>query len=362
METSGFLDPQVGAHDPQPGNTGSQRLVSILVVNYNGAPLLPGCLNSLSKVSYQNREVIVVDNGSTDDSLQVLAAYSWVKVVRSDRNLGFAGGNNLGLGHCTGAYVLLLNNDTVVNSEFLTRLCEYLASHPEVGIVQGKMVLPRFGGRLDVCGSFLTALGLPYHYGYFKTDQPKYQRNFPVFSAKGACLLFRRELLEAAGGFLFDEDFFCYYEETDFCHRAWLGGYEVHFVASPPIQHFMGATAGGPHASAVLRHYLRNMAFSLLSNLSFSSRLRILPLFFAVFLASMAAAILTLKPGHFAAHWGALTWCLRHYEQIRARRRLIARIRRRTDPEIFAQVLRTPRLSYFVKTFSGRLAEYEDVP
>src|SRR5579859_7798728 len=209
---------------------------SVLVVNYNGARFLPGCLDSLLASKAPYREVIVVDNASTDGSLLVLERYPWVKVVKSSSNVGFAGGNNLGLRHCLGEYVLLLNNDTVVPAGFLQPLVEYLEQHPKVGAVQGKMVLPNYGNALDVCGSFLTRFGFPYHYGYFKPDGVMYQRNYPVFSGKGACLMFRRELVSRAGGFLFDDDFFCYYEETDFCHRVWLAGYEVHFVATPAIQ------------------------------------------------------------------------------------------------------------------------------
>ena len=318
------------------------------------------CLNSVAGVSWKNREVIVVENGSTDNSLEVLGEFPWVTVVRSPSNLGFAGGNNLGLRHCSGDYVLLLNNDTIVTPNFLEPLCQHLQRNPQVGIVQGKMLLPRFGNALDVCGSFFTALGLPYHYGYYKPDGPKYQRSYPIFSGKGACLMFRRELIERVGGFLFDEDFFCYYEESDFCHRAWLAGYEVHFVAGPPIQHLMGATAGGPQSAFVLRHYLRNMAFSLFSNLSLNWRLRILPLFFAMLAASLLASALKFQWARFAAHLGALTWCVSRYGKIRARRRLIKLLRRQSDRAIFEKVLRTPRLDYFVKTLTGKLSEYVD--
>ncbi len=334
--------------------------VSVVLVNFNGAQWLPGCLNSLAAVVPRPSEVIVVDNASSDDSLRILGNYPWVKVVQSAENLGFAGGNNLGLRHCTGKYVLLLNNDTVVPPDFLEPLRRYLDEHPTVGIVQGKMVLPRFANRLDVCGSFLTRLGLPYHYGYFKADGTKYQRSYPIFSGKGACLMFRRDLLERVGGFLFDPDFFCYYEESDFCHRAWLAGYEVHFVPCPPVQHFMGGTAGGPQSAFVLRHYLRNMAFSLMANLQFSSRWRILPVFFTVLVASGLASVVRLRGAQSAAHFGALTYCLKERGRLRNRRQLVNRIRRRPDREIFCKVLRTPRLDYFLKTFSGALASYAD--
>jgi GT2 family glycosyltransferase len=357
MESGTSLAPALAS---PPNGAGGSPLVSILLVNFNGAKWLPACLDSLAAIDYPNREVIVVDNASSDNSLKVLAGYPWLKVVKSPNNSGFAGGNNLGLKHCSGRYVLLLNNDTVVARDFLGTLVQYLDNHPEVGIVQGKMVLPHFENRLDVCGSYLTAFGLPYHYGYYKPDGPKYHRPYAIFSAKGACMMFRRELIQRVGGFLFDEGFFCYYEETDFCHRAWIAGYETHFVPSTPIQHFMGGTAGGPQSDFVLRHYLRNMTFSLLSNLSLASRVRILPLFFAIMGASMLAAAVKLRRAQALAHWGALTHSLANYRKILARRRLIKRIRRSSDGEIFAKVLRTPRLEYFVKTFTGQLGTYVD--
>jgi len=334
--------------------------VSILLVNFNGAKLLPQCLDSLPPLPDGNYEVILVDNGSTDESLEVLRRYPWVRVIRSDRNLGFAGGNNLGLPLCSGEFVLLLNNDTILNGGFIDVLCAYLARRPEVAIVQGKMVLPRFGNALDVCGSFLTPFGFPYHYGFYKPDGPKYDRSYPVFSAKGACLMFRREIIEKVGGFLFDEDFFCYYEESDFCHRAWIAGFEVHFVNSPPIQHLMSGTAGGPHAAFVLKHYLRNMSWSLLANLSPGSRIRILPLFFGMLALGMAGSALKLDRPRFCAHWAALQHCASRYGKIRSRRNLVRKLRRQPDAFIFDKVLRRPRLDYFLKTFTGNLAAYKD--
>jgi len=339
-----------------------EPIVSILIVHYKGLHQLRACVSSLQSTKQPGIEVLIVDNGSSENIADALPDPNLWKLIPSDRNLGFAGGNNLGLNHCKGKYVLLLNDDTIANPEFVSTLSRYLDDHPNVGIVQGKMLLPRFEDTLDVCGSFLTAFGLPYHYGYYKPDGPKYQRNYPVFSAKGACLMFRRDLVSQLGGFLFDEDFFCYYEEADFCHRAWLAGYEVHFVASPPIQHLMGGTAGESQSVFVLRHYLRNMTFSLLSNLSFASRLRILPLFFSTLIASAFAAALTLKRAQLVAHLGAIAYSIAHYGKIMKRRRLIRKIRRQTDRAIFTKVLRTPRIEYFLKTLTGKLNQYKDDP
>jgi GT2 family glycosyltransferase len=334
--------------------------VSILIVNYNGARLTADCLNSLSKVKHPAFEIIVTDNASSDNSLEVLKQFPTVQVVKNAQNLGFAGGNNLGLIKCRGEFILLLNNDTIVRPDFLEPLVKYLETHPHVGVVQGKMLLPRLNNCLDVCGSYLTALGLPYHYGYQKEDGPLYQRSYPIFSGKGACLMFRRTVVEKVGGFLFDDDFFCYYEESDFCHRVWLAGYEVHFVPSPPIQHLMGATSGGPQSGFVLRHYLRNMTFSLLTNLTFTSRLRLLPGFGAMLFASFCGSVIRLRWEQVSAHIGILTHCWHQRKKISQRRKLIKSIRKQADTAIFRKTLRTPRLAYFIKTFTGKLADYKD--
>ena len=347
--------------EPAPGSKRNWPLVSILIVNYNGAEVLPGCLDSLRKITYPRFDVLVVDNASADASLDLLKGYPEAKVIRSGSNRGFTGGNNLGLTSCHGDYVLLLNSDTVVTPGFLEPLVEYLDSHRQVGIVQPKMLLSRHGNALDVCGSFLTALGFLYHYGYWKADSAKYDHDHAAFSLKGACFMFRRELVAAAGGYLFNEDFFCYYEETDFCHRAWLAGFESHFVHNSKIEHLQGATSERTQASGfALRQYLTNQTFGLLANLSTGSLLRIMPLYILVFFASMAAAAVTGKREVLGAHWHAIVHNARRVGKIRAQRRLVRSIRKVSDRELFRKVMKTPRLDYFLKTFQEKLSEYVD--
>lgn len=339
----------------------TKSTVSILILHYQGTAMLRDCIASLQPVAAPGVEIVVVDNGSPENVRENLADFPFAKVVRTDPNLGFAGGNNFGLKHCTGDYVLLLNNDMILNKDFLAPLTDYLDANPKVGVAQGKMILPRHNNTLDVCGSFITWLGFPYHYGYFKPDGPKYCHNFPVFSGKGACIMIRRDLIPKIGGFLFDEDFFCYYEESDFCHRVWLAGYEVHFVSTPGVIHLMGVTNdANPQQGFTLRRYLRNMMFSLLSNLSWPWMFRILPFYFAMMFGSMAMSAVTFKKIQFLAHWGAFTHCFKNFGKIRARRRLVKSFRKASDREIFSKALRNPRLEYFVKTFTGKIGDYVD--
>ena len=336
-------------------------LISILIINYNGARFLPDLFASLQKLTYPRYEVVLVDNASSDESLSLIAGFSWVKLVKTEKNLGFAGGNNLGLHYCSGDLICLLNNDMVMHPQFLEPLCQYLQQHPEVGVVQGKMVLPRFGGVLDVCGSFLTSWGLPYHYGCFKPDSELYQRSYPVLCGKGACLLFPRKLIDQIGGFLFEESFFCYYEETDFCHRVWLSGSEVHFVSGPPNQHYYGGTAG-PQSGFALGLYLPNMTFSLLGNLGAAAKWRIMPRFVMVLLAGMLVSLVKFKLPQAGAYLKAFASCFTQARRIKERQALVRRIRKLSDREILAKTLRDPGPVYFLKTVVGKLGTYKDKP
>lgn len=335
--------------------------VTIIILNYNGVDLTVPCLESLRHLNYPDYELLVVDNGSTDNSMQVLGEIPWIRLVRIEQNCGSSGGYNFGLTHARGEFILMMNNDMIGNPDFVGVLSRYLVEHPQVGIVQGKMILPRLGGVLEVCGLYLTAFGLPYHLGYYKPDGPKYQRSHAVFCGKGACLMFRREVIAAAGGYYFNPEFHCYYEESDLSHRAWLAGYETHFVASPPIQHLSGVTiARSERAGFGMHYYLRNMMFSLLTLLQPRSLWRILPPYLAVLIASMVAALLAGRRAIARAHWDALAYNLKSLPRIRTVRRKLQATRRQSDAQIFAQVLRTPRLEYFLKTFQGRIGEYAD--
>src|SRR5262249_20194965 len=153
---------------------------------------------------------------------------------------------------------------------------------------------------------------------------------------------------EKVGGFLFDDTFKSYYEESDFCHRVWLAGYEVHFVPSPPIEHLQGANLQGATGGRLLKeatvqhYYVRNMMFSLLGNLSASSRARIMPRFCMVVALRMVTLLLRLKLRLFMAHVSAFTDNFQNRSRIKARRQRVKQIRKASDAEIFSKVLINP--------------------
>src|SRR3989344_3605371 len=203
-------------------------LVSVIIINWNGLEHLQKCLPSLYGQNYKKIEVIVVDNGSIDDSVSWLnKKYPKVKIVKNKENKGFAEANNQGYEITTGEYILFLNNYTKVTKTFLTELLKVLKSNDLIGGVQSKLLLMDSPTRLDSVGSYLTNTGFLYHLGVYAEDSKKYSKQLEVYSAKGACMLLKREVLKKVEveGEIFDSRYFAYFEETDMCHRVWLAGY-----------------------------------------------------------------------------------------------------------------------------------------
>ncbi len=262
------------------------RALSVLMVAWGRQDLLDASLGAVRRF-LPGAQAVVVDNGS-EPPLRLPAG---VEAVRAPRNLGFAGGNNLGLARCTGDYVLLLNTDAVLPSAEPTEtLLAFLEAHPGVAVAQAKLRLP--DGTLDACGEGLTPLGLLYHHGYRRPDGPHAARPRPVFAAKAACALVRRAAIADAGG-LFRPRFFCYYEDIDFCHRLWLAGWECWFVPTEPVAHAEGATSRTLPARQVWRRYLSNMLCSAFDLWGWRLWLgRGLPFLAAVFAGGLARGVL----------------------------------------------------------------------
>ena len=170
--------------------------VSAIIVNWNGLEWLKVCLPSLANVTYPNLEVIVVDNGSTDGSVEYLAQAKIVTtVVRNPTNLGFAYPNNQGIAVASGEFILFLNNDMRYDSGFIEPLVE-TCQRPGIGAAQPKMRLFHDEQRLAVVDSYLPIYGILYHFGFGQVaNKPRYNQSRDIFSAKGAALMERTDVL-----------------------------------------------------------------------------------------------------------------------------------------------------------------------
>ena len=325
--------------------------VSVVIVTYKGDGMLKDCLDSLAATCGTEPQIVVVDNSPSEATREIASAFPNAVYVPSPGNPGFAGGNNRALPHCDRPYILLLNNDTVIHSRAsIDRLVEFLDAHPTCGVAQGSMVLPQSNGLLGGCGSFLTPFGFLYSPGFGVPDAPDFHAPYPCFSAIGAFMMFRRELLPAVGRMLFRTHFWSYYEETDFCHRVWLAGAEVWYVPTPPIDHLCGKTSGRFVRAEIMGRFLRNQYFSLSANLCAWSRLFVLPCLASVILGHGLLHLLHGDTAQFKANLRALKSIRHGKRRILAARRQAARIRRVSDSAIFRKVLRVPSLSYFLRS------------
>lgn len=216
-------------------------MISVVVLNYNGRRYLKKCISSLSVQSYGDFEVIVVDNGSTDGSVEYLKThFPQVKIVRNESNLGFAGGINAGIEHAEGKYILTLNNDTQADMNFVERLAEAMDSDEAVGMCASKMLF--LDGRINSTGICLSRSGAAWDRGMFEPDEGQYEELEEVFGPCAGAALYRKEMLDEIG--LFDEDFFLYMEDVDLAFRARLAGWRCIYVPGAEVYHFHGGTAG----------------------------------------------------------------------------------------------------------------------
>jgi hypothetical protein len=297
--------------------------ISVVVVNYNGKHFLEACLDSLMKQTLQDFEVILVDNGSSDGSIEyVRENFPTVKIVSLSENLGFCGGNNVGIREAQGKYIALLNNDTETAPEWLAELKAALDDHDEVGLCASKIYLRHRRGILDSAGGTFYSCAVDGTRGHLEEDTEKFSEADYVFGAPGAAAIYRRVVLEDIG--LFDEDFFAYGEEVDLNFRAQLRAYKCLFVPTAVVYHTTGGTM--KHNSD-LRRYLahRNRFFYLLKNMPGDLLLKYL---FPIVCYSLLRDMSWLLQGRWRVVWRAWRDELRSVNQMLQKRQAIQQTRK----------------------------------
>jgi len=330
-----------------------KNIISIIIVNYNGKKWLKKCLDSLYAQTYKNFEIIFVDNASVDDSVAfVRSNYPEIKIVISKKNLGFAGGNTLGFKYAKGEYVLLLNNDTWAEKDYLLFLLEAFTVIPNLGSVQSKIILMNEPDKLDVCGSYWTDSSFLYHFGMGQDQsKKKYNTPMPFFSNKGASMMLKKEVIDKIG--FLDDDFWSYYEETDLCNRIWLSGYECWYYPKAIIHHAVGGTAITFSNSFIQFHNFKNKLMSFLKNFELTTLVKILPIYFIFNFLLSIFWIFQGKMRHFLALYQAIWWNLNHFNKTLKKRSEIQLLRKKADLEYFKIVKKNPKLNYFYSLVIG---------
>ncbi|NQU43313.1 glycosyltransferase family 2 protein, partial [bacterium] len=198
---------------------------SVIIVSLNGEKVIGRALDALLADNYHPFEIIVVDNGSTDSTAEIVRRYSEVRLIQSPINLGFAGGNNLGLREAHGDFLLLLNDDTEVYPGWLDALARAATEWPRVGIFGCKLLYPD-GKTIQHAGARIVANGTSAHIGYKEPNDGRFDEPLFCDYVTGAAFAIRRDVYERLGGL--DEKYFpIYYEEADYCWQARRIGYGV---------------------------------------------------------------------------------------------------------------------------------------
>lgn len=257
--------------------------VTVVIPNYNGMKYVENCFTSLSQQKGCSFAVIMVDNGSTDGSLDyVREHFPWVEVVALPKNTGFCHGVNVGIQAAKTPYVLLLNNDTAVQEGFIKHLTESIEKSPKRFSVQAKLVDMKEPTVIDDAGDLYCALGWAFALGKGKNAASYYTKEKRVFAACGGAAIYRRDVFERIG--YFDENHFAYLEDIDIGYRARLYGYENWYEPKALVHHAGSGSTGSKHNAFKVKMSSKNSVYLVYKNMPFLQILLNLPFLLTGFL------------------------------------------------------------------------------
>jgi GT2 family glycosyltransferase len=240
------------------------RKASIIVVNWNGKRFLEECLEALLAQTYSPYEIIMVDNGSDDGSVDFVAErFPEVRIIENGENLGFAGGNNVGIRVARGDYIVTLNNDTRAEPNWLEELVKVVEADPKIGMCASKMLFYYHTGVLNSTGISLDVAGIAWDRRGGERDDGLEREPIEVFGPCAGAALYRQEMLDEVG--LFDEDFFAYHEDVDLAWRARSRGWRCMYNPRAVVYHVHSGT--GLEGSAFKNRLLsRNKIWTMVKN------------------------------------------------------------------------------------------------
>lgn len=239
---------------------------AVVILNWNGKKMLERFLPSVTAHTQGDAEVIIADNGSTDDSLDfVRAQYPGLRIIELDKNYGFAGGYNRALQQVKADYYVLLNDDVEVTPGWIEPVVAQMQQHPDTAICQPKLLMYDQRDTFEYAGGaggFLDKYGYPFCRGRMFTslEQDNGQYNTPseIFWASGAAMFVRADVWHQLGGL--DDDFFAHMEEIDFCWRAKNAGYRVEYCPQSTVFHVGGGTLPKSNPRKTYLNFRNNMA------------------------------------------------------------------------------------------------------
>lgn len=330
--------------------------ISVVVVNYNAGAHLAACLASLRAQTFRDFEVILVDNASTDGSLDgVVDSPGWLTILRQDRNLGFAAGNNLGAQAGRGRLLALLNPDAIADPDWLDQVLKAEAAHPGHRVIACLQVMTGDPLRMDGAGDCYLAYGFAWRggFGHWLANAPGAGE---CFAPCGAAAVYPRQLFLDLGGFA--ETYFCYHEDVDLGFRMRLAGERCQFAPLARVRHAGSAIAGRTSRFSIY-HGVRNGVWTFFRNMPLPILVPALPVWIA---GSLALLLRGAVIGRFMPTLSGLAAGLSALPRVLKERAAIRRIRKASLADLAAALSwnpfdflgRVPRVRHFHLGRTGR--------
>lgn len=327
-------------------NEKRETQITVVIPHYNGTEILADCLTALYDNSFQDFETLLIDNGSTDGSQEMVRKqYPRVRIIQNEQNLGYAGACNQGIALAESQYVLLLNNDTVMPANFLQVMHETIDCDKYIAAVQPKILSiqdRRFFDYSGGGGGEMDIFGYPFARGrIFETvekDKGQYDTlEKDIFWTSGCALLLRKSVAELVG--TLDEDFFAHQEEIDWNWRVQLAGYRNVISDRTYILHYSGYTLRGDNQYKMYLNH-RNNLIMMLKNYSFLWLAVLFPLRILMEMASVMADVILWDGKRAKAVLNALHYIFAHPLTIVKKRYRVQRMRQVSDRAIISNMYR----------------------
>lgn len=314
-----------------------QPKVSIIVLTWNGLQHLHDCLTAIKKQSYKNIEPIVIDNGSTDGSIEFIKKkFPKFKLIENGENVGFCKGNNIGVHQSTGKYVVFLSNDTELEKEFTKELVTFAEKAPkDVGMLSGKLLLFDKRDRLNSAALKMYDEGSSVDEGIYEKDDGRFDAVKEIFGPCGGAAFYKRETLEdiRMGDDYFDSDIFIYCDDSDLAFRSRLRGWKCFFVPSARVYHKLRATTSKrPEFSVYLG--LRNKCFLIIKDFPLPLLIKKAP----KILFRQILSMIYYAPRYFKASFKARIDVIRYLPKMLKKRKVIQK-RRKVTSEYIESIL-----------------------
>ena len=302
-----------------------EPLVSIIVLNYNAGDLLIGCVKSLFETNYSNYEVIVVDNASKDNShKKCKEEFNRITLIENTENLGYCEGNNVGIRQANGEFVVILNPDTIMDSNWLKELVSAFYQYGD-GMYQPKFLTTTDHNILMSAGNMIQLFGFGYSRGKGEKDDRQFENHEVIGYASGTCLFTSMKIMKKLG--MFDEFLFAYHDDLDLCWRAAMQGISSHYVPRSIVYH---PPEGFSFKWSTFKYYLleRNRQYCLLTHYSRSTLYKMLP---ALIVVDIAVFFFYLKKRMLKKKIQATLSILKNWNQIHQKYNQIQKDRKIDD-------------------------------